>query len=176
MWIHLPIEKPDLSNMNTIDFSTHIMVGPGVYNSEVFPWNQHFIPKVQICLAISFNFWPPILETFSGGRQQWGWFMSNPVSCPFIIQWLFCSYLLNCQIPPINPALALHSCSMVELFSTESQPAVGMQGCFGQPDHFFLLLFALGFLQRSECRAVPQLTFTLQSASCALVYFLQTCK
>lgn len=161
--------------MNTIDFSTHVVVGPGIYKSEVLPW-KHFILKVQMCLSISFNLWPPIPETFSGGRQQRDRFMSSPASCSSSTEQLFHSHLLNCQIPPINPALALHSCSMVELFCTESQAAVGRQGCFGQWDRSLLLLFALGFPQRSGCRAVPQLTFTLQSASCALVYFLQTCK
>lgn len=129
-----------------------------------------------MCLAFSFNFCPPLLETFSGGWQQRGKFMSSPVSCSFSIELFFHSHLLNCQTPLFNPALSLHCCSLVELFSAERQPAVGMQGCFGQPDRFLLLLFALGFPQRSESRAVPQLTFTLQSASCALVYFLQTCK
>lgn len=174
MWIHLPIEKSHLSNMNTIDSSTLIVVGPGVYHSEVLPWKQHFIPKVQVCLAVSFNFWPSILETSSGVWQHRGWFMSSPVFCSFSIELLFHSHLLNCQIPPFNPALALHSCSLVELFSREGQPAVGMQGSFGHRS--LLFLFALGFPQRRQSRAVPQLTFTLQSASCAPVYFLQTCK
>lgn len=129
-----------------------------------------------MCLAISFIFCPPILKTFSGDWQQIDQFTSGPSSCSFSTELLFHSHLLNCQTAPFNPAPALHCCSLVELFSTERQPAVGMQGCYGQPDCFLLLLFALGFLQRSKSHAVPQLTFTLQSASCALVYFLQTCK
>lgn len=153
MWIHLPTEKPHLSNTTTIDFSTHAVVGSSVYNSEVLPW-KHFIPKVQMSLAISFNLWSPFLVSFSGGQQQRGQLMSSPVSCSFSIELLFHSHLLNCQIDPFNPSLALHSCSLVGLFSTESQPAVGMQGCFGQSD-CFLLLFALGFPQHSEsCASV----------------------
>lgn len=174
MWIHSPIVTPHLSNVNSIDFHTHIMAQ--VWTTEWgFAMKTTFHSQGTECIAISFNIWWPILETFSGSNQQRGWVMSRPVSRSFSIERPFHSHLLNCQVSPINPDLALHSCSMTELFnnkdcsvSTESQPAVRMQDCFG---HFLLFLFALDFPHPQRVPFSPSVNiYTAISILCPVLF------